>query len=637
MTKEIIADKIILELDTSSFDGLTLSQKHLVHHLSLAGHAGRDLFYQQVSKYNLIVRQVLTKVYRSLTPEVMAEHESFNSYFKLFLLNNGLYDHNHNFKLPVPFSREDFTYLCSLSAISVSDMDICLNALFEKQKPYRTYKGFSDDILSQSAINFYDGVTQKEAQQFHKDNYPKDKYSSTYGINKRIVKSVNSLDGESAIHSEVISINGLYSQQVKNIVKHLESACEYAENEIQLASLVNLIQFYKTGDTYWFDQHCQYWVKDTQSTVYYINGFIENYLDPLGQACAFQSLVAIKRKDDTAMTEALVKNIQWFEDNLPVNPLYKRETVTTNPVYSLDVISFSGRVLPQLPRGINLPNAEWIREEMGSKSVSLNNVMQAQDLGDKTILNEFILPEYHGIIEKYASKATLLQLHMHESVGHALGKLAPHVKNSDLKECSSTIEEMRADVNAIYFMFDPKLKEMGIVDKSVDQEQLITAFLVNYFTTSDMTQLHRVDRKMTELSQVHMQNRQGIAKWVLEYTKGCKSIQWKADAKGNKFISINSLSGIREAFKTLVTTLQSIKSEGDYTSAKSLVEKYATYIDIDTHNEVNRRLEGKTIPSWTAFICPIIKPIVDNGKAIDYYAHNNYSFLQNQLTLDALI
>lgn len=630
-------DKLVSTLNISGFENLTLDQKHLVYHLTMAGHAGRDLFYLQCCKYNLIVRRTLEKLYNSLKDPLSKENESFVLYFKVFLANNGLYDDNHNTRLEVPFDFAFFDKLANSTDLTDEEYQITYKCLFDKEfiKPYRTFKTGEGDILSVSEVNIYENLTKDEVNQYRADKYPSGRYEPNHAINKRLVKTINLNDGEFTIDEQVMRIGGLYGKQIENISNHLAEAWKYAENDNQKDSIAYLLEFYKTGDPKFFDEHCKAWISDTESSVMFINGFIETYNDPLGTAAFFESLVAFKDPKETKRINSIIENIQWFEDNLPCSDKFKKKEASAMSGSSVTVAGFSGQMNPQLPRGVILPNSEWMREELGAKSLILENVIHSQENSSKGLTEEFYLPEYQDILSKYSAASTLEMINLHEMVGHALGQLNKDVKNSDLKEFQNVLEESRADVIAMYFIPDNKLVDIGLLPQDTNMEEFAIAAYVNYFTIGAFLQLRRLPDSTEKLSQDHMRNRQLLSNWVLDMAKECNSVEIIFE-NNKRFVKINDVNGVRKLFAKATDEIQRIKSEGDYQAAKELSFKYGTEIDKEAMKEIKARIESLDIPAWTCFLSPQFTPVIKDEKVIDYQVSVAKSFIDDQLYLSSL-
>lgn len=630
-------NKIVLRLNTEGFDALSIQQKNLVRHLTLAGHAGRDITYLQNCKHGLIARQTLEAMYQQLIASPRAEFDGFIEYLKVFYASNGLYDNHHNGRLPVTFTEAQFNALAKETSAPADAIEITRKALFDPSfiKPYRTFKEGEGDLLALSEVNVYENLTAEEATGFRAAHYSKDKRAPNRGVNTRLVKSINPVDGTSIIEEQIMKIDGLYGEHIAKIVEHLKLATQYAENTIQKESIEHLIRFYETGDPAYFDEHCKSWIADTNSDIVFINGFIEDYQDPLGTACFFESLVAFKNPIESKRIHSIIENIQWFEDHLPCDTRFKKTKASAMSASSVTMIGFSGQMNPQPPRGVILPNAEWLREEVGSKTLTLSNVIHAQESTSHWIVDEFIHPNYRDVVREYGSDTTIELINLHEMCGHALGQLLDNVRNSDMKEFRSVIEESRADIIALYYIADPKLIEIGLLPPDTDIEKFAYAAYVNYFTSGSFLQLRRLPDFTTSLSQPHMRNRQLICDYILDMAKTCRSIEWvKRDAK--RYIVINDLQGLRKLIAVALAEIQRIKSEGDYEAAKKLAFKYGTYVDQDTLVEVKQRIAKINPPAWTAFVSPSFVEIptesTESGMK-NWTLSQPESFLEDQMEL----
>lgn len=638
MTKNTIdkfQDSEVLTLDNPAFSQLPKQQQHLIFHLSNAGGFGRDIFFLQNYEHNIIVKEILEAIYLSKDRTLASEELffRFETYLKLFYFNSGIHDDNHNTKLEVTFEQDEYVILLLgiEKELELEKMDLVQKVLFNNDfaKPYRTYKGDDGDMLEMSSANFYKNMTAEEARKYRARKYTYGKLKPLYGINTRLVKETDEISGEEHIIEEVMSVDGLYSQYITKIVSELKLALNYTENDNQAKSIQSLIRFYETGDPQYFDEHSINWINDTESNVFFINGFIENYTDPMGIASAFESIVAYKDPIETKRVQTLIDNIQYFEDNLPVDSRFKRSKANAMSASSVHVASFSGQASPQLPLGVILPNSEWIKQDIGSQSVNLANVFQARGITGQEVINEFYLEEYHSVLKAHLSDSALQRINMHEVVGHGLGELLEGVKNQDLGEYMNLIEETRADSTALYYLLDPYLKEIGLLGNDIDIEEYALSLYLDFFTSSALTQLNRIGKEHTTLSQTHMRNRQLIALYVLEKAKESKCIELiqKDDCH---YVKINDIYQVKELIGDLIFEIQRIKSEGDYEAAKLICKQYATNIDKSLQNEAHLRYESIDSSSWSGFLNPIFKED-DSGYKLEQ--HND--FLKNQIHLSS--
>lgn len=685
MTKEIerFGDSVILKLDVDGFEMLSLKNKKLAYHLSKAGLLGRNIYYIQNYKYNLNVKNTLELIYKNLNKNKFegideSLKNNFILYLKDFWLNVGIYDGFSSKKLNVPFSKNEFNRLVEKSGIdsNLSDLEITVGVLFDDKmtKQLRSIQENKTDVIAESGGNLYQNLTTDEVDFFRSVKYEKIHNSPKFGFNsllnkkqvevnskeyneykeillkkldnikdnqieinlkkqieKELLRLKENKDNIEIIVEDIISEKGLYGSYIGNIIFELKNAMKYAENVEQQNSISSLIKFYESGKPEDFDNHSLNWIKDKNSEVFFINGLIESYQDPKGVACTFESIVAFKNPEKTAKVNKIIKNIQWFEDNMPVLDIFKKEKATGLSASAVSVVGMAGATSPSLPLGICLPNSEWIREQYGSKSVNLLNVHNAR--GDNNeLLEEFFLEEYLPIIKKYSSEAKSLHTDLHEVAGHGSCKTLNGVKNEDLDIFYSVIEESRADLVGLFFIPCPELQEMGIIDADVNLEEFSMAQYVEYLTNGLMLQLRRVEVG-NNLSQPHFRNRQLISKLALH-----KSIESNAieivNINNKHFVKINNFKTLRKIFGDILMLIQDIKSRGNYKGAKDLVEMFGTLVDLPLHIEVVERVEKLNMPKKIGFLTPIIEEVKDeNNNVIDFEIKNKESFIEDQLFL----
>lgn len=658
MTKvERFGEVTVLDLDVAGFDKLTLKQKNLAFYLSEAGMWGRFISLQQGSKYNLPVLKALLKiqetVFKSRAKKVKVAKQKVEDYLKLFFTHNGVYHSMSGQKLNVPFNALD------LESLKTTETEESINLLestllSELVAEYRTVQEDGVDVVQVSGGNFYDGLTTQEVKDFRKTAYPshavdltkfaekmksakkekqqvklaielvkeieKSEQVPPYGFNERLVKT------ESGIECQVICKNGLYGEYVEKIIENLTKALEFAENKKQRKSIETLIKFYETGSAKDFDKHCVAWTKDQESSVYFINGLIESYEDPLGIGCTFESIVAFKNPEQTEKVEKITKNIQWFEDNMPFASEFKKEKATGLSASSITVIGMAGDTSPTLPLGINLPNSDWIRKVHGSKSVNLSNVASSRSKNDTSLRDELFLPEYISVISDYAAETNSLHTDLHEIAGHGSGKLASGVSTDVIGAFYSTIEETRADLVGLYYIGSKKLQELGVIGAEVNLEDYAKAQYVTYLTNGALGQLRRVTLG-NNLTQAHFRNRQLISTWILEKASESKVAELVV-VEDKHYVKVNDVEGVRLLVGELLKEIQRIKSTGDYESAKNIVETYGTKVDQEIHKEVLDRISKLDIPNVVAFKTPLM---VKEGE--DYTIKFHEDFLSEQLAL----
>lgn len=590
-------DIVILQLDTQGFEKLSEKQKSLVYHLSQAGLWGRAISLDQGSMHNAPLINSLIELYAVVDKKYLLHKQIHDSLFMLFA-HNGIYHSTSGEKLPLPLQLDTLNaYESQEPALVELIRDIWFSG---KLKQFRTVQKEGVDVVVESGGNFYQNLTTQEVQAYRQENYPQLSTDEVppFGFNERLVKDINGV-----IERQTISENGLYGQYVKNIIESLGKALEFTENEQQHESISTLIDFYKTGNATDFDKHCVAWTKDRDSHIYFINGLIESYDDPLGIGCTFESIVAFKNPIQTAKVNKIIENIQYFEDNLPFDKQFKKDKAQGLSASSINVISMAGDTSPSLPLGINLPNSDWIRAKHGSKSVSLSNVSSSRSAYEVQLREALFLSKYHGALEKYNSLTNDLHTDLHEIAGHGSGKVLEGVNSEVLGQYYSTIEEARADLVALYYMADDKLKEAGIYDDNVDVKEAATAQYVSYLTNGAFGQLRRVDFG-NDLTQAHFRNRQMIALWVLENADPYKVQLFQQN--GLHYVEVNDIEHVKEMFGKLLEKVQTIKSTGDLEGAKELVMKYGTKVNRSLHSEIIARIAKLDMPKVVGFVTPML-------------------------------
>ena len=621
------ADIKIMRYQVPGWDALTLQQKEYIYHLSEAAKYGRDIYWAQNSRYGLPVRKAVENILNNYDGDrTTEEFKAFETYAKRLFFSNGFHHHYAEDKFLPQCSQEYFRSLMT----AVGDEAKCdelLPVIFDPAfLPQRKSTDKSGDIVAQSAVNFYEGVTKDEVEKFYaKMADPKDKTPISYGLNTKVVKGKDGI-----IREEVAKVGSLYGEALEKICIELEKAGAVAENETQKKYIDLLIEYYHTGDLKTWDDLNVVWVNDTLGTVDFVNGFIEDYTDPLGRKAAWEGLVNFKDSEASKRAEFISENAQWFEDNSPVDPRFKKEEVKGVTAKVINVTALSGDSYPAAPIGINLPNADWIRREHGSKSVTIANLTNAYNMAaqesPKNTLAEFGWSEEEIAFEKkYGNLTNDIHTDLHECLGHGSGKLLPETSPNALGEYSSTLEEARADLFGLYYMADPKLVELGILPDPEAYKAQYTSYIRNGL----FTQFNRIElgKKNTE---AHMQNRKLIADWC--YEKGLKdNVIEKKTRDGKTYFIVNDFEALRGLFAELLAEVQRIKSEGDFEAGKALVETYAVNIDYDLHKEVLERYASLNLKPYGGFINPAIVPVEKNGKIVDYKIEYYNDFLEQML------
>ena len=621
------ADLKIMRYQIPGWDKLTLQQKEYVYHLGEAAKYGRDIIWDQHGKYNLRIRKALENILENYKGDrSVKEFEDFTVYAKRVFFSNGIHHHYAEDKIFPDCPKEYFRSLME-SCGNASEADVLLEIIYDPNIfPQRKSTDSKGDIVAQSAVNFYEGVTRKEVEDFyHEMTDPDDPHPVSYGLNSKVVKGE---DGK--VKEEVYRIGGLYSSALEKITEELGKAAAVAESDLQKQYIASLIKYYQTGDLKLWDEYNIQWVKDTLGTVDFVNGFVEDYSDPLGRKASWEALVNIKDHDASERTTVISENAQWFEDNSPVDPAFKKKTVKGVSAKVINATTLAGDCYPATPIGINLPNADWIRKEFGSKSVTIANITHAYDKAaqesPKSTLNEFAWDEKEiADAKKYLSITDEIHTDLHECLGHGSGQILPGVSPNSLKEYSSALEETRADLFGLYYMADPKLVELGILP---DMEAYKAQYS-NFIRNGLMVQFSRVElgRKNTE---AHMQNRKLIAEWC--YEKGLKdNVIEKKVRDGKTYFVVNDFEALRGLFGSLLAEVQRIKSEGDYKAGKRLVEKYAVDIDPALHKEVKERYDALGLKPYGGFINPEIVPVTKAGKVVDYVVEYPDNYLEQML------
>lgn len=607
---ETFYDLEILRYDVPDFDELTLQQKTLVYYLSEAALQGRDILYDQNCKYNLAIRRALESIYLNYPDKQDEQFLLMEKYLKRVWFSNGIHHHYNEDKFLPEFSeqwfREAWQYVDSTTTGLYGH---CLNNLVPVMfdptvLPKKVNQADGVDLLLTSACNYYQGLTQKEAEAWyaaHKDTSAEPRW---VGLNAQLVK-----DADGNIVERVYKVGGLYGEALERVVYWLEKALTVAENEQQKQVIQKLIDYNKTGDLSVFNEYAIAWVKDLDSRVDFINGFTEVYGDPLGITGAWEAMTNYKNLEATKRTEILAQNAQWFEDNSPTDKAYKKEEVKGVSAKVINAAILGGDCYPSTPIGINLPNANWIRKEYGSKSVTIQNITDAYDKAAQGngFSEEFMLSEKEiAMNREYGALTDNCHTDLHECLGHGSGKLLPGVTKDDLKEHGSTIEEARADLFGLYYIADPKMVELGIMPNK-------DAYKAEYYRqmmNGAMTQLVRIELGK-DLEEAHMRNRQLIANWVLDHVTPEQPEVEIIEQNGKHYMRVNDYEGLRRLYGELLAIIQQVTSTGDYAKAKELVETYAVKINPDLHKEMQERYEKLHLAPYKGFLNPVYTPVTD--------------------------
>ena len=620
---EKFADLQILRYQVPGFEELSLNQKKLVYYLYQAALSGREIIYDQNYKHNLTIKRTLEAIITSYNGDRTTEdYKKFLVYVKRFWFSNGIHHHYSNQKFLPEFSEKYFAELIKNSSedrfpfLDLETPDELIARLtpilFDPSvDPKKINRNPDDDLIVTSANNYYEGVTQKEVEDFYAQRIDtNDPEPIAYGLNSKLVKEKNK------IIEKTYKIGGMYTNAIEQIVYWLKKAVDFAENEKQKAALNKLIEYYETGDLNTYDEYNILWVQDTNSKIDVVNGFIETYGDALGFRGAFESIVSFVDPEATKRIAAIGKEAQWFEDHSTIMEEHKKKDVKGISATVITVVVESGDASPSTPIGINLPNPNWIRANYGSKSVSLGNIIHAYDEVAKKSgqLEEFGFSEEQNEIERtYGILGDNLRTDMHEVIGHASGKINEGVgtPKETLKNYAPVIEEARADLVALYFLLDPKLVEIGVMPNLNPGKAEYLDFIRNGL----MWQLRRI-KLGDEIEQSHMRNRQMVAMWVYEKGKPENVIE-KVVRDGKTYFVIRDFEKLRELFGELLREIQRIKSEGDYEAAKNLVETYGVKVDYDLHKEVLERYSKLNIAPYSGFINPRLVPVFEAEKIID--------------------
>ena len=618
----------VLRYEVPGFENLPLEQKELIYYLAQATKCGRDILFDQNFKYNLTIRRTLESIYTKYEGDrTTAEFKSLEKYLKKVWFANGIHHHYSNDKFRAEFPRAWFAQQVD-KYVDPQELKIEKELLYKiifDETLYATRLNQKDgvDMVTESACNYYEGVTMKEVDKFYSELIDEnDPRPISYGLNSKLMK-----DDSGKIVEQTWKLGGMYSAAIQQIVFWLEKAAGVAQ-EPQKSIINALINYYRTGDLREFDRYNILWVGDNVSNVDFVNGFIEDYGDPLGRKASWEGTVNFMDSLACRRTQILSKNAQWFEDNAPIDPAFRKKEVKGVSAKVITVAMLGGDCYPSTPIGINLPNADWIRKEYGSKSVTIDNITYAYDKAAQGngFNEEFMLRgEDRERIKKYGKLADDLHTDLHECLGHGSGQLAPGTKGGELKNYTSTLEETRADLFGLYYLGDPKMIEIGLIP-SLD---VAWAQYADYIMNGMMTQFSRIELGK-DVEESHMRNRKLIAEWCYEKGKKDNVIEWvKKD--GKSYIVVNDFEALRKLFGELLKEVQRIKSKGDYEAGRKLVENYAVKIDPELHKEVLERYNKLGIEPYSGFVNPDYELVMENGEVKDVKLVYKYNYTEQML------
>lgn len=619
------ADLKLIRYTVPGWDGLTLQQKEYAYHLAEAAKWGRDIYWDQNCAMNLPLRKALEAVLLNYNGDKSsADYAAFLVYAKRVFFANGPHHHYAEDKFFPECSKE---YFASLLKESGAFDQAVLDYVYDTEEYQQRRSTSTDgDIVALSAVNFYEGVSRREVEQYYESIEVKgDKHPVSYGLNTKVVKR----DGK--VVELPWKVGGIYSAAIEKICGELEKAAAVAENDQQRKYIGLLVEYYRTGDLRKWDEYNIEWLKDSEGVIDFVNGFVEDYNDPLGRKGAWEANVSIKDTEASVRSSILSSNAQWFEDNSPVDPRFKKPEVKGVSAKVINVACLAGDCYPSTPIGINLPNADWIRKEHGSKSVTIANITHAYTYAaqesPKNLLDEFAYDKAEiELAKKYGSYADEIHTDLHECLGHGSGQLLPGVSTTAMGEYSSALEETRADLFGLYYCADPKMVELGIMP---DMEAYKAQYS-SYIRNGLFTQFTRVELGKPN-TEAHMQNRKLIAQWC--YEKGAaNNVIEKKVKNGKTYFVVNDYEALRGLFAELLAEIQRIKSTGDYEAGKNLIETYAVNIDPELHKEVLERYASLNLKPYGGFINPEIVPVEKDGKVVDYEVVYVEDFLEQQLS-----
>jgi len=630
----------VKRLKSQQFNLLPFKTKRLIHHLAEAGHYGRDIFYKQNYIHNILIRDFLESVFKNISTEFKEDNKtllsSFSNYLKLIWFHCGIHNDRTNEKHKANFTNDDLISISEnalqtnpehLEGLFSSDELVIINKIIfcPEFAQYKKTPHKEDDLLLKSSVNFYDGnISNKTFEEYFNNKYPKKDNSPQFGFNSNFY-----LNECGSIEERRWCANGMYSKEILNIIKELDLAKEFAENEEQAKSISTLIDFYKSGEPSDFDKHSLAWVEDKNSEIYYVNGFIEPYSDPKGIHCTYESILAIKDHTKSSRIETLCENADFFEEILPIDDKYRRTEVSGMSASASIVLSMSGDCAPATPLGICLPNSERIRENVGSKSVVFSNVGGGTSAADEAEVHEFMEnTSLANEVVKLAGAASEIHTDLHELLGHGSGRLAKGKSIKDLDDLYSIIEETRADLVGLYFIRNPRIYELGLLSNIAEAN----AYYQHYITNGLIYQLKRVEPGKT-ITQTHMRNRHLISSWAIAKDTKSEAIR-VSSVRNKKFFTVTNHDKLQEIFGDMLFEIQRIKSEGDYVAAKALIESYGTTIDQTHHKEVLERYKTINYSIFTGFLTPQYRMVADSSGVLDDIVSETYNdFVEEQLAL----
>lgn len=635
ITAESFADLQILKYRVPGWEKLSAKQKELAYYLSQAALSGRDIIYDQRGKYNLTIRKIIEAIWNTPGVDKTSEQwKAFQVYSGRFWFSNGMYHHYSNDKFVPECSFEYFSQLVKSAdpeALPLMDNET-VDAFLSRMQPIIFDPQFEPkmvnltegiDHVAKSSNNFYEGVTQEEVEAFYA-KFPHTGQDPEWGLNSKVIKE----DGQ--VKEKVWKSGGMYGAAIDQMIYWIEKAVPLAENEFQKQALTLLAEYYRTGDLHTWDAYNKAWVQDTSGVIDFANGFIEVYNDAIGIKGSYEAVLSLKDFETTKRIKAIADEAQWFEDNSPLLPEHKKDTVKGISAKAITVIVEAGDAAPSTPIGINLPNSDWLRKEYGSKSVSLSNIIHAYNSSSSAsgFLEEFVdNPEKLERMKKYGNLSDDLHTDMHECIGHASGQINPGVATPDktLKSYASTLEEARADLVALYYLLDEKLIDIGVMESLEVGKAQYDSYMMNGL----MTQLTRL-KLGDNIEEAHMRNRSLIAHWAYEKGKSEGVVEF-VKKNGKTYVHVNNYEALRKLFGELLREIQRIKSEGDYQAGKALVETYGVKVDKTLHQEVLDRYAGLNLKPYKGFIQPRLTAVEEHGKITDVTLEYPDSFFEQML------